>query len=202
MGDLGVGKTTTAEFLSKNLNVPLLPENFNKNPFLEDFYRDPQTWAYHSQTFFLMEKYEQGLQAIKMLKQGSVLQDTPIEEDVFVYARAQFILGNMRGEEWEQYQRLYQVLKPRLRETDLMFCLHAQLPTVMERIRLRGRGFEKNIDPGYVALLDKLYAEWIESNTDIAMVHIETDGLDIRFSKMAQQQMLSSVGEAIERLYV
>ena len=108
----------------------------------------------------------------------------------------------MRGEEWEQYQRLYQVLKPRLRETDLMFCLHAQLPTVMERIRLRGRGFEKNIDPGYVALLDKLYAEWIESNTDIAMVHIETDGLDIRFSKMAQQQMLSSVGEAIERLYV
>jgi len=95
MGTMGSGKTTAARLIADRLSFLLLEENFGENAFLPRFYKDMNKWAFHSQTFFLMEKITQTLETPKLLEKTSVVQDTPIEQDVFSYAKAQHVLGHM-----------------------------------------------------------------------------------------------------------
>src|SRR3989344_8456563 len=95
MGTLGSGKTTVAGLIARKFNFHLLEENFGDNAFLPRFYTDMKRWAFHSQTFFLMEKTNQMLETRTLLTKKSIVQDTPIQQDVFSYAKAQHILGNI-----------------------------------------------------------------------------------------------------------
>src|SRR3989344_2668829 len=107
MGTIGSGKTTVAGLLAKELKFHLIEENFGENAFLSRFYTDMKRWAFHSQTFFLMEKISQMLETPKLFEKHSIIQDTPIQQDAFSYAKAQHVLGNMDDAEWRLYQKNY-----------------------------------------------------------------------------------------------
>src|SRR3990167_8714570 len=107
MGTMGSGKTTVARLIAKELTFHLIEENFGENAFLPRFYHDMKRWAFHSQTFFLMEKITQMLETPKLLQKYSVVQDTPIQQDAFSYAKAQHVLGNIDDAEWRLYQKIY-----------------------------------------------------------------------------------------------
>src|SRR5689334_14128909 len=107
MGSLGSGKTTASRLLAKELGFHLLEENFGENAFLPRFYADMKRWAFHSQTFYLMEKITQMRQTAEFLKTKAVIQDTAIYQDAFSYAKAQHVLEHMDDEEWKLYRRIY-----------------------------------------------------------------------------------------------
>ena len=104
MGTMASGKTTVAKLLAKELKYKLIEENFGENKFLPRFYKDMKRWAFHSQTFFLMEKVTQMIETGKLLAKKNVIQDTPIQQDAFSYAKAQNVLGNIDDAEWKLYQ--------------------------------------------------------------------------------------------------
>ena len=72
MGTMGSGKTTASRVIAKALGYQLVEENFGENAFLPRFYNDMKRWAFHSQTFFLMEKINQMLESPKLLAKGGV----------------------------------------------------------------------------------------------------------------------------------
>lgn len=193
MGTMGSGKTTAAKLLSRELNFHLLEENFGDNAFLPRFYSDMKRWAFHSQTFYLMEKISQLLETPKLLLKQSVIQDTPIQQDVFSYAKAQNELGNIDDAEWKLYMKIYRSFEPYFPKQDLVVYLHTSVPVVMERIKKRGREYEQAIPLSYIELLDMLNQKWFSENKSIPVLTIDTDGLNIVTNKKAQQELVAKV---------
>lgn len=198
MGTMGSGKTTAAKLLSKRLKFKLLEENFGDNAFLSRFYNDMKRWAFHSQTFFLMEKITQMFETKKILEHSSVVQDTPIIQDVFSYAKAQHVLGNIDDAEWRLYQKIYMSFEPYFPQPNLIIYLETSLPHIITRIEKRGRNYEQKIPDSYLELLDMLNRKWISDNTKIPVVSINTDGLNIVTSTKAQNIVLKTVRDTLK----
>ena len=51
-GPIGVGKTSLAKLLAEKLGARTILEQFEENPFLTDFYDDPERFAFQTQLFF------------------------------------------------------------------------------------------------------------------------------------------------------
>ena len=198
MGTMGSGKTTAARLIAKKLRLLLLEENFGENAFLSRFYHDMKRWAFHSQTFFLMEKITQMLETPKLLEKYSVVQDTPIQQDAFSYAKAQHVLGNIDDAEWRLYQKIYRSFEPYFPKPDLIIYLETAVPTLAGRIGKRGRGYEQKIPLSYLELLDMLNHKWLTENKIIPVLTIETDGLNIVNNKVAQREMLNQVSSKLK----
>lgn len=199
MGTMGSGKTTAANLLARELQFTLIEENVKENAFLPRFYKDMPRWAFHSQVFFLMEKIRQMIETKNILTKSSVVQDTPITQDVYSYARAQHELGNMDDAEWGLYQKIYHEFTPHFPSPDLIVFLDTSVPVIEKRIEERGRGFEQSIPTDYLALLDRLNRKWLEQNTNIPVIRVSTDTLDIVRDRDAQQQFVSLVRHALPR---
>lgn len=196
MGTMGSGKTTVAQLLAKELEFPLLLEQFKTNNFLPLFYKDMKRWAFHSQTFFLLEKYQQLITIPEELKKNSIIQDTPIMQDVFSYARAQHKLGNMDKNEWDLYTKTYQVLLKHLFLPDVIIYLEASVETLMSRIALRGRKYEQTIPKSYISLLNKLNEAWV-SETNIPVIRIDTNQRNIVHKNLDKEFFLISIRHAL-----
>jgi deoxyadenosine/deoxycytidine kinase len=180
MGTMGSGKTTVAKLLARSLRFHLIEENFGENAFLERFYSDMKRWAFHSQTFFLMEKTQQLLEVAEALRRSlgpGMVQDTPIQQDAFSYAKAQHVLGNIDDAEWKLYQKIYSSFAPYFPKPDRIIYLDTTVPALLGRIVKRGRGYEQKIPHIYLELLDMLNHRWLSENTAIPVMMIKTDGI-------------------------
>ena len=191
MGTMGSGKTTAARILTKALKFQLLEENFGENAFLPRFYSDMKRWAFHSQTFFLMEKITQMLETKTLLEKTSIIQDTPIQQDAFSYAKAQHVLGNIDDAEWKLYQKIYNAFAPQFPKPDLIVFLETSISEIEKRISSRGRGYEKKIPQSYLELLDMLNHKWMSEEKSIPVLTIQTDGLNIVGSRKAHEQLVN-----------
>ena len=159
-GNIGVGKTTLVKKLCDILNWTPFFEPESENPYLPDFYKDMQTWAFHSQVFFLTRR----LRAHKNLcaHAGSVIQDRSVYEDAEIFAHNLYRQQQIGERDYETYRELYQALVEFLPPPDLVLYIKASVPTLQQRIKLRGRDYEEEIDPAYLEQLNGLYNSWIE----------------------------------------
>lgn len=128
-----------------------------------------------------------------MLAKKSVVQDTPIQQDAFSYAKAQHVLGNMDDAEWKLYQKIYKSFEPYFPTPDLIVYLRAPVSEIAKRVEKRGRGYEQKIPASYLELLDMLNTKWISENKTIPVLTIDTDGFDIVRNKLAQKELIKQI---------
>ncbi|MBI3620241.1 deoxynucleoside kinase [Candidatus Roizmanbacteria bacterium] len=163
-GTMGVGKSTLTERLSKELGYAAFFEEFAENIFLPRFYKNKKRWAFHSQTYFLINKMEQ-LVEIKKLKKN-IVQDSFLAADIASYVQAQYELGYMEKAEWALYRRLYGLKKDDLPEPNLIVFLTASTPAIFDRIKKRKRTYETNHGKQsllrYLEVLQRLNRGWID----------------------------------------
>ncbi len=159
-GNIGVGKSTLVAYLAKSYDLVPVYEPFAENPYLDDFYADMQTWAFHSQMWFLSHKYR----VHKELERtpGTLVQDRTIYEDAEIFAAYLHRSKRMHQRDWETYDELYRAMKMALRPPDLLIYLRCSVKAIRRRIRLRGRANEQAIPPAYLRTLNGLYEEWLD----------------------------------------
>jgi len=58
-GPMGAGKASLASELANYFNFQLLKEIVEENPFLDKFYDNIEEWSYHTEMFFLCNRYKQ-----------------------------------------------------------------------------------------------------------------------------------------------
>lgn len=174
-GTMGSGKTTVAHLIAKCMGFHLLLENFGANQFLPRFYQDMKRWAFHSQTFYLMEKITQMLETKQLLKARHVVQDTAIYQDVFSYAKAQFVLGNMDQVEFALYAKIYASFVNRLPIPDLIIYLKVPVRVLLTRVANRKQSVEKEQKLEYIKILDNYNWNWIKKQPKERVIYINAD---------------------------
>ncbi len=175
-GNVGVGKSTLTRLLASRLGWEPFFEAVDDNPYLADFYQDMPRWAFHSQIFFLSRRLRHHHELLQ--REGSVIQDRSVYEDAEVFAHNLYEQGAMGERDYRSYRELYEVLCAFLPPPDLVIYLRADVPTLLERIRKRGRAYEQDMAPDYLARLNRLYDAWIEGFTLSPVLTIEAAGLD------------------------
>ena len=155
-GVIGVGKTSLARLLQPSFNANLLLEVFEENPFLSSFYQDRARYAFQTQMFFLLSRYHQQRRGVpSMLRENeSLISDYTFDKD------ALFASINLGGDELEMYHNLHEALAEKIPPPDLVLYLRASTDTLMHRITLRDRPYERSMERGYISTLNDAYDEY------------------------------------------
>jgi deoxyadenosine/deoxycytidine kinase len=166
-GNIGAGKSSLLDFLTATYDVAPFYEPNAENPYLEDFYADMRGWAFHSQMFFLSNKFRIHQEADRT--PGVVIQDRTIFEDAEIFATALHQMRKIDDRDWATYWSFYQSILAAIQPPDLMIYLRCPIRTIRRRIRLRGRPMEQTIPLAYLKRLEGLYEDWI-ANYDLGEV--------------------------------
>ena len=171
-GPIGVGKTSLVERLVARFEGVKLLEDV-QNPFLDPFYKGRGGAAFQVQIFFLLSRHQQHLEiAQRELFTPLVVADYTMAKDR-IFARL-----NLNDEEFALYDRLYQLLTPRLPRPDLVIYLEGTIDTCMKRIKLRAREFERSMDPDYLRRLKDAYNAFFYRYNETPLLVVNTDEID------------------------
>jgi len=175
-GVIGVGKTTLARLLQASFDADLLLEIFEENPFLSDFYGDRERYAFQTQIFFLLSRYHQQRRTVpEILAAGR-----PLLSDYTFAKDALFARINLQGDELDMYYKVHEALAEKIPRPDLLVYLRASTPVLMQRIAMRDRPYERNMDTAYIAELGQAYDDFFGKPYDhTPVLVIDTDPLDI-----------------------
>jgi len=175
-GNMGSGKSTLVEFLSRTYGITPFYEPNDDNPYLADFYKDMKRWAFQSQLYFLSSKFRLHQELDRL--PGVVALDRTIFEDAEIFATALYQMRKISRRDWDTYQAFYRAILEAIRAPDLMIYLRCSMRTLRQRISLRGRAMEKNVPLAYLKRLDSLYEQWIGSYAMSEVLVLESDKLD------------------------
>lgn len=172
-GVIGVGKTTLVRYLSQEYALPSVLEVVEENPFLSKFYEDMERWAFQTQLFFLVSRFDQQEKLKKTLQMGmGAVSDYIFDKDRL------FASLTLRGEHLDLYERIFRLLKSHTPTPDLVVYLYADIDVLMERIALRDRPFERSMDRGYISTLADAYESFFGNYTCAPVLKIDTTDMD------------------------
>lgn len=175
-GPIGVGKSTITRIYAQITGFEALFETVENHPYLEKFYASPKEYAFRTQAFFLWDRFNKHYQTIS--KGRNVIADRSIYEDA-IFAKVLNMRGEMDDDDYfKTYLPHFKILTSILKPPDLMIYLKASLDTLLYRIRKRSRGMEKDIDVGYMEMLQQSYEGWIREYPHKKLI-VETDDIDL-----------------------
>ncbi len=172
-GNIGAGKTTLTELLSKHYRWIPQFEDVDHNPYLMDFYEDMPRWSFNLQIYFLNSRLNQLLEIQKGTE--TVIQDRTIYEDANIFAPNLHDMGLMSKRDFDNYYQFFQTLKSMVKPPDLLIYLKASVPALVDQIQKRGREYEENIRLDYLKKLNVLYNIWIESYNEGPILIVDVD---------------------------
>lgn len=177
-GNIGAGKTTLTEMLSKHYHWDVQFEDTTVNPYLSDFYDDMHRWSFNLQIYFLNSRYDQVLK----IRSGEipVIQDRTIYEDARIFAPNLHDMGLMSTRDFDNYISLFQLMSLQIQPPDLLIYLKCSIPKLVEHIQTRGRDYEGSMSLDYLKKLNERYEEWISNYTHGNLLIIQNDNLDFK----------------------
>jgi deoxyadenosine/deoxycytidine kinase len=198
-GNIGAGKTTLCELLSKHFEWDVLYEDTNVNPYLSDFYYDMLRWSFNLQVYFLNSRFQQIIQIQKGEK--TVIQDRTIYEDANIFAPNLHEMGLMSKRDFDNYHSLFEIMMSIIRPPDLLIYLKASIPTLVNHIQLRGRDYEGSMSLDYLKKLNQRYEKWISNYNSSPVIVINTDELDFIENKEHLGKVISDVQAQVHGLF-
>ncbi|MEE9553834.1 MAG: deoxynucleoside kinase [candidate division Zixibacteria bacterium] len=177
-GPIGVGKTVLAEQLAETFGGRVIRELAEENPFLPEFYKNGDKAAFQTQVFFLMSRFAQQ----KQLANRDLFSEALISDYLFNKDRI-FAGINLNDKEFSLYDRVASSLETEIVRPDLVIYLTATIDTLVDRIRKRGRDFEKGIDRRYLETVCESYSDYFFHYGDTPLLVVKTDDIDFSRDK-------------------
>ena len=187
-GTIGVGKTSLAGILGDRLEAKLILEEFEENPFLVEFYKDSDRFAFQTQLFFLLSRYRQQQQ----LQQTDLFTKTLISDYMFVKDRL-FAALNLDDKEMSLYNAVARILEKNVASPDMVIFLQSDTDRIMQNIKLRGREYEKLIDWKYIDALNQMYNEYFFRYDDSPLLIINTNDIDFVNNKDDLEEIIEFI---------
>jgi len=172
-GVIGAGKTTLARMLAEEIDSELVLDEAMSNPFIVDFYRDKKRYAFSTQLYFLLTRYQQ--------QQSLISRDLFAERIICDYAFIRdhiFATVNLTGRELILYEKILPLLKAEIPKPDLTIYLQTSPAVLMERIRKRNHAYEKSIDTDYIEELNEAFNYFFFHYDESPLLVVKTDDID------------------------
>ena len=187
-GVIGVGKTSLAKLLAERLHAKLILEEPEANPFLEDFYKDPRRYAFQTQMFFLVSRYQE----LKEKTQPDLFHEGIVGDYLFQKDRI-FANINLSDRELHLYDRVAPLLERELAPPDLVVYLQASTDVLHERIRQRGRAYEKLMEPKYIGTLVEAYNYFFFHYREAPLLVVNTNEMNFVDRRQDLEDLISRV---------
>ncbi|PGV53953.1 deoxynucleoside kinase [Bacillus cereus] len=177
-GPIGVGKTSLAKEISTHMQLHLLKEIVDENPFLGKFYEDIDEWSFQTEMFFLCNRYKQ----LEDINIKYLDQRKPVVADYHIFKNLIFASRTLKDSQYDKYMQIYRILTQDMPVPNVIVYLTTSLETLQKRIAMRGREFEKNMDPNYLLQLTKDYETAMDAfkkdHPDIPVLKFNGDDMD------------------------
>ncbi len=190
-GSIGAGKTSLANILAEMSQSKLVLEDLEENPFLPKFYQDMENYAFQMQLFFLLSRYSQQ----RGLLQQDLFYDCVISDYLFAKDRI-FAYLNLDEDELILYEKIYGFLNEAIPKPDLVIYLQASTDVLIDRIKRRGRPYERNITWDYLRELNERYNSFFSYYSQSPLLVVNTDSLDF----INNEEDLLDLVEEIKRI--
>ena len=191
-GPIGVGKTSLVKLLGKKLGAKMVLEEYENNPFLEDFYNEPERFAFQTQLFFLMSRYRQQ----QDLRQVDMFHNLLITDYMFVKDRL-FASLNLDDKELSLYDTVANLLERNVLKPDMVIYLQADTQTLMRNIAQRGRDFETNMSFEYLDALSQVYTEYFFKYQETPLIIINTNNIDFVNNNDDLEEVIKYIREPV-----
>jgi len=172
-GTIGVGKTSLAKLLSDRLSATTVLEKFEDNPFLKDFYKDQNTYAFQTQLFFLLSRYRQ----LVDLQQTELFTKTIVSDYMFIKDRL-FASLNLDDKEMNLYDNVAKLLEKNVVNPDLAILLQSDTDRLLDNIKKRDRSYEQEINWKYLDALNQIYNGFFMKYDKSPLIIINTNDID------------------------
>ena len=173
-GNIGVGKTSLARRLAEETNSKLILEQFEENPFLPKFYKEPDRYAFPVELTFLADRYKQ----LKTDINPRDLFQTKTISDYYFVKSLIFSRKTLKDDEFSLYKRLFEIIQQQLSIPDIYVYLHVSSERLLENIRKRGRSYEMDISAEYLEEIQKSYFDYIKTHPKMTFLVIDVNNLD------------------------
>ena len=187
-GTIGVGKTSLAKILGERLEAKLILEEFEENPFLVDFYKDAERFAFQTQLFFLLSRYRQQQE----LQQTDLFTKALISDYMFVKDRL-FAALNLNDKEMGLYNSVARILEKNVSSPDMVIFLQSDTDRLMLNIKKRGREYEKSINWKYIDALNQIYTEYFFRYDKSPLLIINTNDIDFVYNKNDLEEIIDFI---------
>ena len=191
-GSIGVGKTSLSKILSEKLKCKLVLEEFEENPFLTDFYKDSDRYAFQTQLFFLLSRYKQQIE----FQQIDIFTKAIVSDYMFMKDRI-FASLNLNDKEMSLYNNVALILEKNMIHPDLIIFLQSDTDRLMKNIKSRGRNYEMAMDWNYIDSLNQMYNEYFFRYNKSPLLIINTNDIDFVNNSLDLKEILSIVRKPI-----
>ncbi|WP_121354425.1 deoxynucleoside kinase [Flavisolibacter nicotianae] len=191
-GNIGAGKTTLSHLLAERFNARLILEQFADNPFLPKFYESPQQYAFPLELFFMAERFKQ---LKELLQQRDLFQSVTISDYLFTKCLL-FAKVNLPQDEFNLYQRLFDIIHQQLIQPDILIYLHAPVTRLQQNIRKRGRTYEQSIPDDYLFSIQETYTHYIRQH-NLKTIFVDASNADF----IGNEAHLQTIIDALEKDY-
>ncbi|MGZ3838310.1 MAG: deoxynucleoside kinase [Flavisolibacter sp.] len=191
-GNIGAGKTTLANLLSKHFNARLVLEQFADNPFLPKFYENPQQFAFPLELFFMAERFKQ---LKELIQQKDLFQNITITDYLFTKCLL-FAKINLSEDEFRLYQRLFDIMYQQLVQPEILIYLHAPVTKLQQNIKKRNRPYEQKIPDDYLFSIQETYTHYIKQH-HLKTIYVDASNADF----LENEKHLQAILEALDKDY-
>jgi deoxyguanosine kinase len=173
-GNIGAGKTSLATRLAEDTNSRLILEQFEDNPFLPKFYKEPDRYAFPVELTFLADRYQQ----LKEKINPRDLFQTKTISDYYFFKSLIFSRKTLKDDEYSLYRRVFEIIQQQLIKPDIYVYLHVSTEKLIENIRMRGRSYEAGISKAYLDEIQKSYFDFIKTHREMTFLVIDVNNID------------------------
>jgi deoxyadenosine/deoxycytidine kinase len=188
-GVIGAGKTTLARMLAERAGGKLVEEEFEENPFLDRFYGDRDRWALQTQLAFLASRFKQQ----KALAARDLFVDHVVSDYTFDKDRI-FAHVTLDGDEVRLYETLYGIMEPSAPVPDLVVYLRSSVDRLLHNVALRGRSYESNMDPAYLAELVSAYDQYFFHYSKSPLLIVDSSKIDFVRAPTTFDELVRQIG--------
>ncbi|MDP3015443.1 MAG: deoxynucleoside kinase [Deltaproteobacteria bacterium] len=187
-GPIGVGKTSLTRLLAKEFNARLILEKPEENPFLSQFYRDRKKYAFQTQIFFLLNRFQQQ----REIAQYDLFNQITLSDYLFAKDRI-FSSMNLDDHELALYDQIYSLLNGQIPTPDLVIFLQAKPEVLHHRIKSRNIAYEKDVDLEYLKTLTEAYNYYFFHYDQGPLLVVDTSEIDFVNRKEDFNQLIREI---------
>ena len=198
-GNIGAGKTSLAELLSKHYNWEAHYEDVIDNPYLDDFYNHMERWSFNLQVYFLNSRFRQ----LKNFRNSNknFIQDRTIYEDAHIFAPNLHAMGLMNQRDFNNYQSLFELMEYMVQGPDMLIYLRSSIPNLVSKIHKRGREYENSISIEYLSRLNERYEAWVSTYQKGKLLIVDVDEIDFVENKEDLGQIIEKIDAELNGLF-